>query len=248
MEAIAKNNKAAQGLNIVAMVPARMGSTRLKMKNLALLNGRPLIYYAIQAAKDSDIFKKIVLNSEDKVFGVIAERYGVEFYQRPYELGSSTAKSDSVVYDFMMKYPADITVWVNPTSPLQSGAEVKRVIEYFIENELDSLITVKNEQVHCIYKGRPVNYDEEGLFAQTQDLEPVQPFVYSVMMWRNKVFIKEFEERGYALFCGKTGYYPVSKLSAIIIKRKEDLMMADYLLRGIASEEEYEIVYDEIVK
>jgi CMP-N-acetylneuraminic acid synthetase len=34
-------------MNIVAMVPARMGSERLKMKNLALLNGQPLISYAI---------------------------------------------------------------------------------------------------------------------------------------------------------------------------------------------------------
>ena len=51
---------------IYAMIPARIGSTRLKMKNLALINGKPLIYYAIQAAKDSGVFDKIVLNSENQ--------------------------------------------------------------------------------------------------------------------------------------------------------------------------------------
>jgi len=51
---------------IYAMIPARIGSTRLKMNNLALINGKPLIYYAIQAAKDSGVFDKIVLNSENQ--------------------------------------------------------------------------------------------------------------------------------------------------------------------------------------
>ena len=49
----------------IAMIPARIGSTRLKYKNLALINGKPLIYYAINAAKNSKMFNKIVLNSDD---------------------------------------------------------------------------------------------------------------------------------------------------------------------------------------
>ena len=36
----------------IAMIPARIGSTRLKYKNLALINNKPLIYYAINAAKN----------------------------------------------------------------------------------------------------------------------------------------------------------------------------------------------------
>ena len=35
--------------NIIAMIPARIGSTRFKMKNLALLDGKPMISYAIEA-------------------------------------------------------------------------------------------------------------------------------------------------------------------------------------------------------
>ena len=50
------------------MLPARRGSIRLKQKNLALLNGKPLISYVIEAAKQSGVFERIVLNSEDKIF------------------------------------------------------------------------------------------------------------------------------------------------------------------------------------
>ena len=47
---------------IVAMIPARMGSERLKEKNLALIDGKPMIYYAIIAAKDSGLISRIIIN------------------------------------------------------------------------------------------------------------------------------------------------------------------------------------------
>ena|SRR3990167_4569280 len=235
-------------LNIIAMVPARIGSTRLKMKNLALLNGKPLISYAIEAAKVSGVFSKVIVNSDNIIFSEIAKRHGIGFYLRPDRLGSSTTKSDNVVYDFMIKHPSDILAWVNPTSPLQTGDEIREVINYFVKENLDTLITVKNEQVHCIFEGRPINFNTAEIFAQTQDLKSVQPFVYSIMMWRNKTFMNTFERQGYALFCGKTGYYPVSKETSIIIKTKEDIMLADYVMRTKSSAGEYEVKYDNIIK
>ena len=48
---------------ICAMIPARIGSQRLKYKNLALINNKPMIYYAIKAAKKSQCFDKIFINS-----------------------------------------------------------------------------------------------------------------------------------------------------------------------------------------
>ena len=234
-------------LNIIAMIPARIGSTRLKMKNLALINGKPLIYYTIETAKTSGVFNKVVLNSDNEIFAEIARRYDVEFYQRPVELGSSTTKSDTIVYDFMSKHPSDVLAWTNPTSPLQTGDEVKKVIDYFIREDLDTLITVKNEQVHCIYQEKPVNFRMEEIFAQTQDLEPVQPFVYSIMMWRSRTFMEAYKKQGHALFCGKVGYYPVSKKAALIVKTEEDLMLADYIMKAGKQKGEREIEYDKLV-
>lgn len=229
------------------MIPARMGSTRLAMKNLALLNGKPLIYYAIKAAKDSGVFNRVVINSEDILFEKIARRYKVEFYQRPFQWATSAAKSDFVVYDFVKNNPCDIIVWVNPTSPLQTGEEIKKVVDYFRKENLDTLITVKDEHVHCVYKRRPVNFKLGEVFAQTQDLIPVQPFVYSVMMWKTDIFMRAFEKKGHAFFCGKAGFYPVSKLSSIVIKRKDDLMLADYILRTMTKNKSYEVLYDKAV-
>lgn len=232
---------------IVAMVPAKIGSRRLAMKNLALINGEPLVYYAIKAAKESDIFDRIVVNAEDALFSEIARRYHVDFYKRPKRLVGPTTKTDVVVYDFLKKNICDIVAWVSPIAPFQTGEQVKNIVEFFIKKRLDSLITVKNEQVHCIYKDKPINFEAKGLFARTQELTPVQPFVYSTMMWRRDVFVRMFEKKGHAILCGKTGFYPVSKLSAAIIKKKEDLMLADYLMRQATRNKKYRVNYDKII-
>jgi CMP-N-acetylneuraminic acid synthetase len=229
---------------IIAMIPARMGSTRLAQKNMALLNGKPLIYYAIAAARESGVFDRVVVNSENPAFSEIAARYGAEFYQRPEKLGGSSVKSDDVVYDFMLNNPGDMTAWVNSTSPLQTSEEVKNVVTFFCKEKLDSLITVREEQVHCLHGGKPLNFSEGGLFAQTQDLVPVQRFVYSIMMWRNKTFIKAYKKQGYAFFCGKTGYYPVSKESALIVKTEEDLRLIHFILTGKDRGKDFRVEYD----
>ena len=188
MHLLSKVRKKIQKLNyknqsIVAMIPARIGSVRLPKKNLALLYGKPLIYYAIKAAKEAGIFDRIVVNSENKIFREVADRYAVEFYRRPARLATSNIKSDFVVEDFIKNNPCDIVVWVNPTSPLQLGSEIRKIVDYFLKKKLGSLITVKNEQVHCLYKGRPVNFKINKVFSRTQDLIPFQPFVYNKLMF-----------------------------------------------------------------
>lgn len=233
---------------IVAMIPARIGSTRLRMKNLALVNGKPLIFYAIKAAQDAGVFDRVVVNADHIIFLEIAKRYQADFYLRPAALGSSTTKSDDVVYDFMKNYPSDILAWINPICPFQSSDDIKAIINYFNGEKLDTLITVKNEQVHSIYEGKPINFAVGRVFAQTQELQPVQPFVYSVMMWRNKTFIDTFNWRGCAVFCGKVGYYAVRKEVAIMIKTKEDIMLADYIMKTKETTIGHEIKYDELVR
>ena len=157
-------------MNVIAMIPARMGSERLKMKNLAMLNGRPLISYAIDAAKSSGVFSRVVVNSDGDIFQRIAQRYGVDFYHRAAGLGSSDTRSDEVVYDFMLKYSCDAVAWVNPISPLQTAEEIRKVVEHFIEKRLDSLITVEDQPVPLCFR-REAHQLQSGRFVR-QDPGP----------------------------------------------------------------------------
>lgn len=235
---------------IIAMIPARVGSERLKLKNLALINDKPLIFYAIQAARNSGLFDEIVLNSDSNIFEKISKRYNINFYLRPKNLGSSDTKSDDVVADFMKQYnPEDIVVWVNTVNPFHSAQNITEVITYFIKNNLDSLITVEEKQVHTNFQNKPLNYKIEEPFDKTQDLEKVQPFVYSLMMWRVSTFISHYKKNGFALFSGKFGVYKVDGLLTIKIKTEKDLLLADKIMRSMESNRELNILkYDKLVE
>ena len=233
---------------IVAMIPARAGSQRLKLKNLALLNGRPLIYYSIQSAKKSKIFDKIVLNSDSKLFSSIAKRYKIHFYLRPKKIGHSNTKSDDVVKDFIEKYPDhDILVWVNPIAPLQNEKDLKEVIKYFIRNNLDSLITTEKKQVHGYYKNKPVNFKKSGKFKKTQDLTPIDLFSYTVMMWKVSSFKKRFKKTKSGIFCGKFSTYALDGYRSLIVKNIFDLRLIEKIMK-INPSSLRKVKYDKVYK
>ena len=88
-------------MKIIAMVPARMGSKRVKSKNLRLLDGRALIEHVLDTVSKINIFDEIYVNSEDEVFSGIAEKYGISFYKRPNHLSSDEATNDEFAYEFL---------------------------------------------------------------------------------------------------------------------------------------------------
>ena len=51
--------------NVLAVIPARGGSVRVPKKNIKLLNGKPLIAYAINAAKNSKTVDRIIVSTDD---------------------------------------------------------------------------------------------------------------------------------------------------------------------------------------
>ncbi len=217
---------------IIAMIPARIGSQRLKKKNLALINNKPLIEYVVQSAKKTNIFKKIYINSDDKIFKKIALKNKIDFYMRDKKFGSSNTKSDDVVYDFLLNNKCDIIVWVNPIAPLQKPDEIKKIVKFFIKKKFNSLITTNKFMNHAIYRNKPLNFKLKERFKKTQDLMPIDLMVYSIMMWRSDTFIKNYEKNKRAILHGKVGFYPVSKFSGIIVKDKIDLEIISTILKA----------------
>lgn len=62
----------------IAIIPARAGSVRLKNKNLKLLNGKPLIYYAINTAIKSNLFDEVIISTDSQKILNKAIKYGAK--------------------------------------------------------------------------------------------------------------------------------------------------------------------------
>ena len=227
------------------MIPARIGSERLKMKNLALINNKPLISYVISSAKKSKKFDEIYVNSDHKIFEYITKRYNINFYKRNKKLGGSNIRSDLIVNDFLKRNHCDILVWINPIAPLQTPDEIKKIVNYFSKSNYDSLITSVKKQVHTNYKNKPLNYKKNQKFLKTQDLNYVELMAYSLMMWKSKTFLKEYKINNHAILCGKFTTYIVNDLSGIIVKYDRDLKLIESILKS--NTKSNSVKYDKLI-
>lgn len=63
---------------VVAHIPARAGSKRVKAKNLRMLCGKPLLAYSIECAKECGQFDEIFVNSDSTEMLSLAESLGVK--------------------------------------------------------------------------------------------------------------------------------------------------------------------------
>ena len=106
----------------LCIIPARGGSKRLPGKNIKKLNGKPLVFYTIDAVIKSDIFDKIIFTSDDdKILNEVKTNYSFDklhILKRPQGLASDTSKViDTVMYLLDDSY--DQTWLTLPTSPLK---------------------------------------------------------------------------------------------------------------------------------
>ena len=171
-------------MKTVAMIPARFGSKRILKKNVRLLNGVPLISYIIRAAKEADCFDEIYVNSESKVIGKIAEEEGVKFYKRSKELASDGATNDHFTSDFLNNVDCEVVIQLLPTSPFITAEEIKEFTKTMTESEADTLISVSNQQIECVYQGQPINFAQKKISPPSQELYPVQAYACGLMGWR----------------------------------------------------------------
>lgn len=83
----------------VAIIPARGGSKRIPRKNIRIFHGKPIIAYTIDAAKQSGVFDRIIVSTDDAEIGSVAESYGAEFpFIRPKQLSDDYAETVDVVH------------------------------------------------------------------------------------------------------------------------------------------------------
>ena len=73
-------------MTIDCIIPARGVSTRLPRKNLAIVEGRPLLAYAVESALTSQVFEHVYVSTEDPEVGEVAVSAGATVLIRPDKL------------------------------------------------------------------------------------------------------------------------------------------------------------------
>ena len=139
-------------LNILVVIPARGGSKGIPRKNLRLLNGKPLIYYAIQTALKSKYDVDIYVSSEDDEILNTASQFGAKTHKRDMSIADDKTTLDPVIYA-AYKYAKQkenkiysYIITMQPTSPLLKTDSLDRAIFQAVSNqEIETIISAKDE-------------------------------------------------------------------------------------------------------
>ena len=112
----------------ICMVPVRKGSVRLAKKNYLKIGKYTVLEIALLKAIESNVFDRIIVNTDDSELEEVSSKIGVDFYLRRNKLASSEATSDQVVLDFFENIDGDRVFWLNTVSPLQTINDIKNFV------------------------------------------------------------------------------------------------------------------------
>ena len=213
-------------MKIVAVIPARGGSKGIPNKNIRLLNGKPMIYYAIDNALKSKYISDVIVTSDSKEIQLIAKQMGVSFKNRSLQLCNDEVTLDQVVYDTIKENKYDIVITLQPTSPTLHVKTLDNAIKYFIDKNIDTLISVVNNprlSWKCV-SGQIVPNFIERLNRQYLPKEYAETGAFVISKYN---VINEKTRIG-KIF----DVYEISKEEAIDIDDFSELLYAEHILKN----------------
>ena len=150
----------------IAYIPARGGSKSIPLKNIKLMAGKPLVWYAAQAACGCDKIDKVYVCTDSKEIAEVVNSFcfeKLEVIGRSEESASDTASTEYGMLEFATKYDFEKIALLQATSPLVSSLDLTKGFEA-LTPETDSVLSVA-VQKRFIWKNNsagfaePVNYD-----------------------------------------------------------------------------------------
>ncbi len=191
---------------ILAIIPARGGSKGLPNKNIKEMNGKPLIYWTVKRAQESEFLDRIFISTDSPNIASICQNICNQSVDelRPDELAQDTSSSADVIkytINLLKQKGAeyDYILLLEPTSPLRKKDDIDRVIQLACENPIrDGVISLGEvhmehpSAVKIIGKNGSIIplLDTKKTIYQRQQMEQVY-FPYGVAyLIKTEIFLK----------------------------------------------------------
>ena len=221
---------------IIAIIPARGGSQRIKKKNIKKFYSKPILYWTIKVLKKSKLFSKIVLTTDNNQIRKTGERLGCDYIiSRPSNLAGDYTPTKPVIehaVSFLKKkFKIKYVCCVYPCNPFLNSLDLKKSFKILKKNKRNFVFPIA-EYTHPIQRALKLTKKNKLLFfskkyelTRTQDLiksyHDVGQFYWgSVTSWLSK---KKMHSNGIGL--------PIPKWRAVDIDNLQDWKRAELLFK-----------------
>jgi len=222
--------------DIVAIIPARGGSKRIPLKNLAPLQGVPLVAHTIAAALESRHLGAVYVSTEDARIAAVARAAGAEVIERPEALAGDTSSTEAVLLHALRviegeNRTVDAICLLQCTSPLRTAQTIDSCIDKLYDTGCDSVLSVTRDPA-LFWFGRldgdrfSPGYDPADR-PRTQQIPPGYREDGSIYVMRRELLVEYGVRMG-----GDLRAVVQSPLESVDIDTPDDLHLADALMRS----------------
>jgi N-acylneuraminate cytidylyltransferase len=216
----------------VAFIPARCGSKSIKLKNIKSFCGKPLIYWALKAANESEKINQIVVATDCNEIAMTVQslNFGkVVIYRRSPENALDISSTESVMLEYLNQsthQEDEYFVLVQATSPLITSQDFDNAFDLLKKKQADSLITcTRIKRFIWDQEGNPLNYDYRHR-PRRQD--------FNGTLFENGAFyinsIKNIMSTKNRL-SGKIAVYEMAEYTSIELDEPDDWIIAENLMK-----------------
>lgn len=164
--------------NVVALLPMKANSQRIKGKNFKTFSGKPLFRWMLDRLINETQIDKVIINTDAR--SILCKHNIVEtdkliIRDRKEEICGDEVSMNKIIEDDICSINARSYLMTHTTNPLLTAKSIRESIKLYKQGLIDgydSLFTVNKFQTRFYDKNAiPINHDPLNLI-QTQDLDP----------------------------------------------------------------------------
>ena len=188
----------------MGLIPARSGSKGIPGKNIRLLNGKPLLFYTVQAAMESNLVDRLILTTDSEEIATVGRDLGIEVpFIRPAHLAQDDTPMLPVIEHALRFVEAggwqpDLVLLLQPTAPLRQAVHIQQAVNKIIEEKCDSVVSVVEVPRHYVPDfvlrlddGKLKPFLDMPLATRRQDARPAYSRDGTIyIFWRDVLFHK----------------------------------------------------------
>lgn len=221
----------------LVVIPARGGSKALPGKNIKLLNGKPMIHYTIDAAREVFNDSQIIISTDSEEIKQIAELTGIHVpFLRPSHLATDFSSTQDVLLHAMDYYTQfnkrpDVVVLLQATSPLRTAKHIQEAWDLYLP-DYDLLTSVKETDAnpyYVLYEEHNSGYlvkSKTGVFTRRQDCPKVWELNGAIYIIRTEHLLNNE-----LMNSSKIKKYEMNKEDSIDIDSIYDFLLAELILK-----------------
>jgi N-acylneuraminate cytidylyltransferase len=215
---------------LVAVVPIRKGSQRVKHKNFRPFGDSNLLIHKIEILKKLDFLDEIIINTNSDKAISIAKKLNVKYFKRDEYFASSQCVNSDFWKNVADNTSSEYIMFTNCTSPLIKLSTYKKIIslskEIFENNKFDSLNTVTEIKEFLFEKNKPINF-KLNKTPNSQDLPDIVKLNFAI----NILKTKQMSSRKSLI--GKKPYlFKLDEIEGLDINSEYEFSFAEFLFKS----------------